>query len=108
VASRCRCDNAEHLGLLEPAACVAGEPVTDDMRPAAGTPSTSSAGTGDADADAVVADPLADAALALWDNTAAANTAVYTQVFKTVPTDAVRDWDAYTVRSPLRCRYSAC
>jgi phospholipase D1/2 len=49
--------------------------------------------------DDLVADPLADSALQLWNDIARKNREVFTDVFKSVPTNLVRDWKAYNVSS---------
>ena len=49
--------------------------------------------------DEVVSDPLSDAFLTLWDNTARGNRQVYNEIFKTVPSDIVRNWNQYKVTS---------
>ena len=52
--------------------------------------------------DALVADPLADQTLELFDGTAKKNRAVFTEIFRTVPSNLVRDYKAYEVCfSPL-------
>lgn len=58
--------------------------------------------------DAQVADPLADATLDLWNDTARKNREIFTEVFRPVPTNLVRDWGAYDVRclSTSRCMYA--
>ena len=54
--------------------------------------------------DDAVADPIADATLARWNSTAKKNRDIFTEVFRPVPTNLVRDWKAYEVRiSDLTC-----
>lgn len=48
--------------------------------------------------DALVADPLADATLQIWMDTARKNREIFTELFRPVPTNLVRDWKAYDVR----------
>jgi phospholipase D1/2 len=93
---------AEHLGLLPPdLPGVDGAPSpTPAMQPA---PAPQADDTGSA-SDALVADPLADETIKLWDDTAATNRAVYDAVFKPVPADAVRDWKSYAVSASLPVR----
>lgn len=50
------------------------------------------------DEDRLVADPLADDTVDLWDRTAKNNRDIFTEVFRPVPTNLARDWAAYTVR----------
>ena len=50
-------------------------------------------------ADAAVADPLAPETEALFNDTARRNREIFTEVFRPVPTNLVRTWDAYAVRA---------
>lgn len=85
---------AEHLGLIPPQICLEpGEP-TSFMRAA---PHQNEDETGSPEDDAV-ADPLSDATVSLWDNTARKNREIFTEIFRPVPTNLVRDWPAYEVR----------
>ena len=52
--------------------------------------------------DELVADPLADETLDLFDSTAKKNRAIFTEIFRPVPTNLVRDWNAYEVRCFLK------
>jgi phospholipase D1/2 len=82
----------EHLGLIPPQDCAAAaEPVTSFMR-AAPHANASDLGT---PPDSAVADPLAPATLSLWESTARRNREIFTEVFRPVPTNLVRDWPAY-------------
>lgn len=83
----------EHLGLIPPQNCTKDEPVTNFMR-AAPVPNDD---TTSSEEDRLVADPLADATVALWQDTARVNREVFTEVFRPVPTNLVRDWNAYNV-----------
>lgn len=47
--------------------------------------------------DRLVADPLSDELERLWHGTARTNTAIFTEIFRTVPNDSVRNWDQYKV-----------
>jgi phospholipase D1/2 len=47
--------------------------------------------------DRTVADPLADDTLNLWNQTARKNRDIFTEIFRPVPTNLVRDWKAYEV-----------
>lgn len=67
------------------------------MRPAP-TPNEDETGC---EEDALVADPLADATLELWRTTARKNREIFTEIFRPVPTNLVRDWKAYEVRALL-------
>jgi phospholipase D1/2 len=49
--------------------------------------------------DAAVADPLAPSTEALWNDTARRNREIFTEVFRPVPTNLIRSWDAYGVSS---------
>jgi phospholipase D1/2 len=48
--------------------------------------------------DAMVADPLADSTLDLWNDTARKNREIFTEVFRPVPSNLVQNWNAYDVR----------
>lgn len=45
--------------------------------------------------DALVADPLSDTFLDLWNRTASRNRGVFTELFRTVPSDLVSSWAQY-------------
>jgi len=82
----------EHLGLIPPQRCEERvEPVTSFMK-AAPYKNDDEFGTAEDDA---VADPLADETLSLWNNTARKNREIFTEIFRPVPTNLVRDWKAY-------------
>lgn len=49
--------------------------------------------------DQLVADPISDAALQLWNDTARKNREIFTEIFRPVPTNLVRSFSAYDVRS---------
>jgi phospholipase D1/2 len=46
----------------------------------------------DEETDQLVADPLADSTQALWNDTARKNREVFTELFRPVPTNLVREW----------------
>jgi phospholipase D1/2 len=48
--------------------------------------------------DRLVEDPLSDEMLSLWEGTARKNREIFTEIFRPVPTNLVRDWKAYEVR----------
>ncbi len=48
--------------------------------------------------DEAVADPLSDSTDALWNGTAKKNREIFTEIFRPVPTNLIRNWDAYAVR----------
>lgn len=52
----------------------------------------------DTDEDRTVADPLAQETIDLWYTTARQNREIFTEIFRPVPTNLVRDWNAYDVR----------
>ena len=86
----------EHLGLIPPQDCQdPKEQVTSFMR-CAPIPNEDQIGNPN---DNLVADPLADSTLQLWNDTAKRNTDAFAAVFRPVPTDLVRDWKAYQVSS---------
>ena len=85
----------EHLGLIPPQMMdVKNEEVTDYMRPAP-TPNPDELGTRE---DEMVADPLCEETQYLWNDTARKNREIFTEIFRPVPTNLVRTWDAYDVR----------
>ncbi|KIO26629.1 hypothetical protein M407DRAFT_199455 [Tulasnella calospora MUT 4182] len=87
----------EHLGLIPPQFCETGkEPVTSFMR-AVPYPSEDETQSNE---DRLVADPLSDQFLELWDGTARKNRQIFGEIFKTVPTDVVRNWDQYKAYLP--------
>lgn len=84
--------NAEHLGLIPPQICSEPEPkVTSFMRPA---PHANADETNQVQ-DHLVVDPISDFTLDLWNDTAKKNREIFTEVFRPVPTNLVRDWAAY-------------
>ncbi|QRV81288.1 phospholipase [Ceratobasidium sp. AG-Ba] len=87
----------EHLGLIEPQVCENGnEPVTSFMRPAP-IPNDNEMGTRE---DSAVMDPLSDKFQGLWIGTAQKNRAIFSELFKTVPTNIVRNWEQYKTYVP--------
>jgi hypothetical protein len=93
---------AEHLGLIRPQKCEGrNDPVTSFMRPAP-VPNDDEIGMPE---DNAVADPLSDSTLNLWNDTARTNREIFTEIFRPVPTNLVRDWNAYEVRGR---RYGEC
>ncbi|QRV95777.1 phospholipase [Ceratobasidium sp. AG-Ba] len=87
----------EHLGLIEPQVCANGnEPVTSFMRPAP-IPNDNEMGTRE---DGAVMDPLSDKFQGLWIGTAQKNRAIFSELFKTVPTNIVHNWEQYKTYVP--------
>lgn len=84
----------EHLGLIPPQQCdERTETVTSSMR-CAPVPNDNQIGY---PYDDLVADPLSDATLRLWNDTARKNREIFTEVFRPVPSNLVRTWSAYDV-----------
>uniref|UniRef100_D8Q6U4 Phospholipase n=1 Tax=Schizophyllum commune (strain H4-8 / FGSC 9210) TaxID=578458 RepID=D8Q6U4_SCHCM len=82
----------EHLGLIPPQMMdKKDEEVTDYMRPAP-TPNPDETGSRE---DEMVADPLCEETQYLWNDTARKNREIFTEIFRPVPTNLVRTWDAY-------------
>ncbi|KAG6872615.1 hypothetical protein C0995_008273 [Termitomyces sp. Mi166 len=82
----------EHLGLIPPQVVTDGNPrVTSFMRPA---PHHNEDETG-LEQDALVADPLNDDTVLLFQKTAIENRKIFTEIFRPVPTNLVRSWAAY-------------
>ena len=67
------------------------EKVTSFMKPAP-FPNDNEVGSPD---DGAVTDPLADKTMNLWFETARKNREIFTEIFRPVPTNLVRDWAAY-------------
>ncbi|KZO92207.1 phospholipase D [Calocera viscosa TUFC12733] len=88
----------EHLGLIPPQHCPpdGDELVTSFMRPAP-IPLDNELG---APEDDLVADPLSEAFQDLWSNTARTNRGIFTEIFRSVPSDMVRNWGAYKTFVP--------
>lgn len=87
----------EHLGLIPPQECNKRYPkVTSFMRPA---PYPADDETNQAQ-DALVADPICEASMDLWVKTARKNREIFTECFRPVPTNLVRDYNAYTSYVP--------
>ncbi|KAF7314957.1 Phospholipase [Mycena indigotica] len=87
----------EHLGLIAPQ--YAGKHdrrPTDFMRPA---PHPNPNEMEDRE-DWMVADPLSDSTMELWNTTARKNREIFTEVFQPVPSNLVRDWNGYDVYVP--------
>ncbi|THH27911.1 hypothetical protein EUX98_g6279 [Antrodiella citrinella] len=81
----------EHLGLIPPQLCYDNEPVTSFMRP---SPIQNEDETHSRE-DRLVADPLSDQTISLWNATAKKNREVFTEIFRPVPTNLVRSWSQY-------------
>ena len=47
--------------------------------------------------DSMVADPLSDYTLNIWNETAGRNREIFSELFKPVPTNLVRSWADYEV-----------
>lgn len=65
------------------------------MRPAP-IPNENEIGTRE---DKAVTDPLSDHFQGLWIGTAQKNRAIFSELFKTVPTNIVHNWEEYKVRA---------
>ncbi|EAU83580.1 phospholipase D [Coprinopsis cinerea okayama7 len=82
----------EHLGLIEPQECNKRYPkVTSFMRPA---PIPNEDET-HLEEDRLVADPISRETMLLWMETARKNREAFSEFFRPVPTNLVRDWAAY-------------
>ncbi|KAH9974594.1 hypothetical protein BGW80DRAFT_1436752 [Lactifluus volemus] len=84
-----------HLGLIRPINMLEDQ-VTSFMRPAP-VPNDDETGLKE---DLRVADPLSDDFLNLWNTTARVNREVFTEVFRPVPCNLVRNWEAYNSYKP--------
>jgi phospholipase D1/2 len=81
----------EHLGLIPPQQCSGPAQPTSFMRPVP-YPNEYDLGS---EPDRMVADPLSDYSINLWNETARKNREIFTEIFRPVPTNLVRDWNAY-------------
>lgn len=57
------------------------------------------------DEDALVADPLANDTIDLWNNTARTNREIFTEIFRPVPTNLIRSWKDYDVSTHFHSPY---
>ena len=91
---------AEHLGLIPPQTPdPKHQRVTSNMKPAP-YPYDYDFGSKE---DAMVADPVAESTTQLWQQTAKKNREIFTEIFKTVPNNIVRDWATYEVWTRFDC-----
>ncbi|KAF8737923.1 hypothetical protein AX14_012197 [Amanita brunnescens Koide BX004] len=82
----------EHLGLIPPQTPdPKHQRVSSNMKPAP-YPYDYDFGSKE---DAMVADPVAESTTQLWQQTAKKNREIFTEIFKTVPNNIVRDWATY-------------
>jgi len=82
----------EHLGLIPPQSPnPKDQKVAANMKPA---PHPYDYDFGSRE-DTLVADPVAGSTMQLWQQTAKKNREIYTDVFKTVPNNIVRNWEIY-------------
>jgi phospholipase D1/2 len=82
----------EHLGLIPPQRCDPDHPkLTANMKPAP-QPYIYDFGS---DEDAMVADPVSDSTQFLWQQVAKKNHDIYSEIFRPVPSNLVRDWASY-------------
>ncbi|KAG9029137.1 hypothetical protein FRB95_005641 [Tulasnella sp. JGI-2019a] len=87
----------EHLGLLPPQPVPNNhEPITSFMH-AVPYPNEDQTRSQE---DALVADPISPNFWNFWDATATKNRALFSEIFRTVPTDAVRNWEQYKAFIP--------
>ncbi|KAF8884660.1 hypothetical protein BD779DRAFT_1536317 [Infundibulicybe gibba] len=86
----------EHLGLIRPQIPRKEDPPTSFMKPAP-TPNEDETNQQE---DQLVADPIADSTIHLWNSTAHKNREIFHEVFRPVPNDIVRDWQLYDTHVP--------
>ncbi|KAI0628314.1 phospholipase D/nuclease [Trametes polyzona] len=79
----------EHLGLIPPQWC---DNQPDSFMRAAPHPNDDET---DQDEDQLVADPISDDTMNLWQNTARSNREIFTEIFRPVPTNLIRSWKDY-------------
>ncbi|KAA1473211.1 phospholipase D/nuclease [Dentipellis sp. KUC8613] len=87
----------QHLGLIRPHVCTERKEHTTSFMRAAPVPNDDEF---DDDDDRLVADPLLEETLELWHTTARRNREIFTELFRPVPTNLVRDWKAYDTYVP--------
>jgi phospholipase D1/2 len=90
----------EHLGLIKPQDCTPenANVISPFMTPVPRPPTD----TTNSPEDILVADPLSDQLLNLWNSTAKNNTEILLNIYKTVPNNLVKSWDEYDVSAPCR------
>ncbi|KXN92484.1 Phospholipase D1 [Leucoagaricus sp. SymC.cos] len=81
----------EHLGLIKPQIAGRREAVTEFMRP---VPHSNPDETFEPE-DQLVADPLSEETNRLWKETAHRNREIFSEIFKPVPSNIVRNWKSY-------------
>ncbi|KAJ7600688.1 phospholipase D [Mycena floridula] len=86
----------EHLGLIPPQPATSASEPDSFMHPAP-TPSIDEFEDPNT---ALVLDPLSDKTQDLWNNTARTNREIFTEIFRPVPSNLVRDWKAYDAYVP--------
>ncbi|KAG8876589.1 hypothetical protein FRB98_007233 [Tulasnella sp. 332] len=87
----------EHLGLIPPQPCRNNrEPITPNMH-AVPYPNED---TTQSREDQMVQDPVSPQFWNYWEATAVQNRELFSEIFKTVPTDAVRNWNQYKTFIP--------
>jgi len=84
----------EHLGLIRPQ-MPNGNPHLDDFMKPAPWPNPDETSEYE---DRLVADPMAVETDRLWKETAHKNREIFGEIFRTVPTNIVRNWKSYDVR----------
>ncbi|KAJ7758051.1 hypothetical protein B0H16DRAFT_1885472 [Mycena metata] len=82
----------EHLGLIAPQIANKRDETADSFMRCAPTPNEDETHL---EEDRLVADPISDSTLELWTSTARRNREIFTEIFRPVPTNLVRDWKAY-------------
>ena len=85
---------AEHLGLIEPQICEGPQERADSFMLPAPHPNVVELGSRE---DRAVEDPLSEYTQRLWNDTAKRNRDIFTEIFRPVPTNLIRSWDAYDV-----------
>jgi len=88
----------EHLGMLQPQ--VVEDKKTDQITAFMHAVPYPSEDETNLPEDQQVADPLSDKFLSFWNSTAQHNRRVFENIFKTVPTDDVHNWDQYKAYLP--------
>ncbi|KAF8151528.1 phospholipase D [Crassisporium funariophilum] len=82
----------EHLGLIPPQDCSSRDPEISAAMRAVPVPNEDTTRTRE---DRLVADPISEETDFLWKETARKNREIFSEIFRPVPTNLVRSWEAY-------------
>lgn len=89
----------EHLGLMPPQVCQDDEDEVTSFMQCAPNPNKDET---ELEEEVLVADPLSDDTQRLWNDTARKNREIFTEVFRPVPSNLVRNWPGYDVSAAIQ------